>query len=85
MYNCGSYPGLVESPAHGVAIEGELWEVDASCLAGLDEIEGISAGLYRRGPIRLQPPFDTEHVQTYFYLRSVSGLPDCGSGWRDDQ
>lgn len=78
MYNCGSYPGLrEESP--GLAIQGELWEVDAECFQRLDAEEGVDDGLYERRSIQLFP--HREGVEAYFYLRSVAGMPDCGDCW----
>ena len=81
MYDCGWYPGLVEASDGGVAVVGELWEVDAACLAQIDEIECVSVGLYRRGPVKVQPPFDSEDIETYYYIGNVADLPDCGSAW----
>lgn len=79
MYNCGSYPGLrAESP--GLAIQGELWEVDAECLMRLDVEEGVDEELYERRAIQLSP--HREDVEAYFYLRSVAGMPDCGDCWQ---
>jgi gamma-glutamylcyclotransferase (GGCT)/AIG2-like uncharacterized protein YtfP len=80
MYDCGGYPGLVAS-SPGVAVEGELWDVDSDCLRTLDEIEGTSNNLYQRRVVVLQPPLDRDDVLTYFYQRSVAGLVDCGSCW----
>jgi gamma-glutamylcyclotransferase (GGCT)/AIG2-like uncharacterized protein YtfP len=78
MYNCGSYPGLrEESP--GLAIQGELWKVDAESLKRLDVEEGVDEGLYERRAIELSPT--RAGVEAYFYLRSVSGMPDCGDCW----
>lgn len=81
LYDCGRYPALVVDES-GRSIGGEVWEVDASCLARLDEIEGVAVNLYRRDTIRLLPPFDEDSVTSYFFQRSVSGLPDCGEEWR---
>ena len=80
LYHCGDYPALVRD-SDGVSIEGEVWEVDARCLAKLDEIEGVSMRLYERAAISLLPPHDAEPVESYFYLRSVKGLRDCGPRW----
>jgi gamma-glutamylaminecyclotransferase len=80
LYHCGDYPALVRD-ANGVSIEGELWEVDGSCLSKLDDIEGVAMRLYERAPISLLPPHDGEPVESYFYLRSVTGLRDCGPRW----
>lgn len=80
LYQLGWYPGLVEDH-DGSEIEGELWDVDDATLAILDEVEGVDEGLYERRPIRLKPPFDQEHVLTYYYLGDVTGCADCGSTW----
>lgn len=81
LYNIGSYPGLVESPT-GLAVEGELWEVDAACLARLDEVEGVAEGLYERRTIRLAEPLGDLNVQSYFFLKNTAGLADCGPCWQ---
>jgi len=83
MYNVGTYPALVESP-EGLAIEGELWNVDEACLARLDDIEGVSEGLYARRAIKLQPPFEASPAEAYFYLESIVGMADCGARWSRD-
>ena len=80
MYDCGGYPGLVESE-NGIAVQGELWEVDAQCVSHLDEIECVSLNLYQRRRVELQSPFEDEQVETYFYIRTVAGLVECGSCW----
>ena len=80
MYNCGDYPGLVESP-EGLSIEGELWEVSAECLKRLDEIEGVGNQLYKRAKVHLKTPHEREKAETYLYLRSTQGMPDCGARW----
>lgn len=80
LFNCGDYPALVRD-SDGRCIEGELWEIDSSCLAVLDEVEGVPQNLYRREPISLRFPADAGDVFAYFYQRSVHGLPDCGERW----
>lgn len=80
MYNCGEYPGLVEAE-DGLPIEGELWRIDEACLKKLDEVEGVDAGLYRRGTIELGPPYENEAAIAYFYCPDVTDLPDCGARW----
>lgn len=81
LYSLGDYPGMIRSddPAHTVT--GELWSVDAACLAALDELEGVEEGLYTREPIVLAPPFDTEPVATYLYQRSLAGRAHLGDSW----
>jgi gamma-glutamylcyclotransferase (GGCT)/AIG2-like uncharacterized protein YtfP len=80
IYNCGTYPGLVERES-GLAIEGELWQVDGRCLKQLDDVEGVADRLYERRPVQLQPPFAEVRAEAYFYLRPVTDLPDCGPCW----
>ena len=80
LFNCGDYPALVHDSG-GRCIEGELWEIDSSCLAILDEVEGVPQNLYRREPISLQFPAEAGEVVAYFYQRSTDGLPDCGVRW----
>lgn len=79
MVNLGSYPAIVEGGASAIA--GELWEVDAACLALLDEIESVAEAYYRRGPVSLAPPHDDLFVQAYFFDADVSDLPDHGDVW----
>jgi gamma-glutamylcyclotransferase (GGCT)/AIG2-like uncharacterized protein YtfP len=80
LYNCGEYPGLVER-AGGLSIVGELYEVDAECLARLDIVEDVEHGLYRREPVELMPPYADVHAETYLYCRDTAGLRDCGTIW----
>ena len=79
LFDCGSYPGLVEHE-EGLEVIGEVWSVDRVCLQQLDLVEAVAEGLYRRGPLKLQAPFGSQ-VETYFYLLSVDTLPDCGNCW----
>ena len=80
MYQVDQYPGLVHDEG-GVSLEGELWEVEPECLADLDQVERVDAGLYRRERITLEDPWQEEVVEAYFYLQPVDGLVDCGSCW----
>ena len=80
MYNCGSYPALVISD-DGFEIIGELWEVDLHGLTLLDEVEGISTGLYERGLVELKEPVGFEDVEAYFYCHAVDGFADVGRDW----
>lgn len=80
MYNIGTFPGLVQS-ATGVEVEGEVWAIDDDCLKVLDRVEAVDQGLYRRGPIQLQTPFNEFDVEWYFYQQSTDGLADSGTCW----
>ena len=81
LFDCGSYPGLVESD-DGLEINGEVWSVDQSCLKQLDVIEAVEQGLYRRGAVELQSAYDSQ-VESYFYLLPVGTLADCGDLWTE--
>lgn len=81
LLDCGHYPALIKAEGMGLPVNGELYDVDAHCLAQLDEAEGISEGLYERGSVILQPPHHQTLVLAYFYLQSTTGLKDCGTQW----
>lgn len=81
LYDLGGYPGMVTDPQQGLAVEGEVWEVDDAALARLDELEDVEGGEYARVPLPLQPPFDRETVEGYLYLHPVAGRPDLGACW----
>ena len=80
LFDLGSYPGLVEWP-EGLAICGEVYQVDAECLKILDETEGVAEGYYARRSVSLETPFDVDDVQAWFWLLPVTGLRDCGPCW----
>jgi gamma-glutamylaminecyclotransferase len=79
LYQLDGYPGMVAAAEDGRSIEGEIWEVDAACLAKLDDLEGVAEGLYARGPIALLPPYAGETVEGYLYRQSVAGRRDLGT------
>ncbi|HVT71595.1 MAG TPA: gamma-glutamylcyclotransferase family protein [Lacunisphaera sp.] len=81
LYSLGDYPGMVRSGEPGRMVHGELWEVDDTCLAALDELEGVAEGLYARVPVPLQPPFDGVPAEAYLYLRSLAGRRELGPAW----
>lgn len=84
LFSLGDYPGLVPAPHDLAGVTGELWQIDATCLAHLDELEGISENLYTRGPIQLAVRADADpavQVETYFYARPFSERAHLGSAW----
>ncbi len=81
LFDLGGYPGLVADAQNGLAVEGEVWEVDAAALARLDELEDIDGGEYARQPLPLQAPFESAVIEGYVYLWSVAGRPDLGARW----
>ena len=81
MYSLGDYPGLVRSTDVSHDVAGEVWAVDAACLAKLDQLEGVAAGLYERVPVNLTPPFAHLPADTYLYLRDLKGRTPLGNTW----
>jgi gamma-glutamylaminecyclotransferase len=79
MVNLGSYPALIECGSAGVV--GELWEIDANCLALLDHVERTADLMYRRTRVALAPPHEAVVAEAYFYLADCSTLPDHGDVW----
>jgi gamma-glutamylaminecyclotransferase len=77
LHQLDGYPGMVRG-SPGLSIEGELWEVDPTCLARLDDLEGTGEGLYAREPVRLLPPHDAVAAETYLYRRGTEGRADLG-------
>ncbi|WP_437186624.1 gamma-glutamylcyclotransferase family protein [Planctomicrobium sp. SH668] len=80
LVNIGDYPGLIDAPGDGVAVEGELWEVSEECLAELDIIEEVEEGEYERKAIHLADE-TRGPAEAYFYCRTTLGLRDCGPVW----
>lgn len=60
-------------------VTGELWEVDESCLAELDQIEGVPT-LYQRAVVKLAT-HPGERAESYLYCQSLDGWRDIGSCW----
>ena len=84
LFSLDDYPGLVPAPHDLAGVTGELWQIDAACLARLDELEGISENLYTRRPIQLAARPDADPavpVETYFFARPVAARPHLGSTW----
>ena len=81
LYDLGGHPGMIAKPDDNEGVTGEVWSVDADCLAQLDILEGLTLDLYRRVPASLLPPFADESVETYLYAQSVAGRADIGATW----
>jgi gamma-glutamylaminecyclotransferase len=84
LYSLGRYPGMVPAPAEERGVTGELWAVDAACLAALDELEGLAEGEYSRIPLSLAQPHADLAVQTYRYLRPLTHARRLGDTWPVD-
>jgi gamma-glutamylaminecyclotransferase len=80
MYDLGGYPGMIRSE-NGLAIEGEVWDVDEAGLTRLDVLEDTEGGEYERVLIELEGEFAAKRVEGYLYLRDVSGRRDVGACW----
>lgn len=96
MVYLGGFPALVPAlEGEGNKIRGELYEVDDSCLAQVDKVEGVDHGLFSRQPLELeshipvmlpseQNTFDKlekGEVQGYIYARDPGQARDCGCFW----
>lgn len=79
LYNCGSYPCLVEDDENGVAVVGELWEINEDLIPGLDAYEGAPF-LFRQGTVKLSS-HPNEDVMVYFFNQPTARLRVCGSIW----
>jgi gamma-glutamylcyclotransferase (GGCT)/AIG2-like uncharacterized protein YtfP len=83
LFALGDFPGMVAIAGDRSGVTGEVWQVDAACLARLDDLEGLAEGLYRRERIALLAPFDGKSVETYIYARELNGARDLGSTWTE--
>ena len=81
LYQLADYPGMIALAGDRAGVTGEVWSVDAACLARLDHLEGVAEGLYRREPVPLLAPFTGRSVDAYLYAQSVAGRRDLGSTW----
>ncbi|MGA3006668.1 MAG: gamma-glutamylcyclotransferase family protein [Opitutaceae bacterium] len=81
LFNLGEYPGMVVLAGDREGVAGEIWAVEADCLARLDALEGVAEGLYRREEVPLLPPYADRKVEGYLYAGSVEGRPDIGGDY----
>lgn len=82
LFDVGGYPGLVHAAKHGMAIEGEIWEIDEACLVALDRLEDTEGGEYERVIIALSAPFDHDEIEGYIYSRTIAGRRAAGCVWQ---
>lgn len=72
----GEYGGMIRDEANGLAVTGELWAVDAACLAELDDFE-TGEGLWARLPVEIS---GHSGVQSYCWTGTVPiGARSAGS------
>ena len=81
LYDLGGYPGLAVFAEDRTGVSGEVWSVEPAALQRLDAFEGVHTGLYRRGPIALQPPFADRTVDAYFPVAPAPGDRAIGAEW----
>lgn len=72
-----SYPGLIVDEVNGLAVKGELWAVNAACLADLDEFEEVQC-LFIRKPVRIP---GRGLVHAYFWNRPARPDARTGNEW----
>lgn len=88
LYSLGDYPGMIAAAADREGVAGELWRVDAACLARLDAFEGVPDGLYERKRVPLAEfpaalsSADVAGAEAYHYLRKVNPRAHVGSTWK---
>ncbi len=76
LHDVGPFPVMVASD-RGVAVAGELYEVDDLTLKELDCLEGHPR-TYLRSAITLA---DGSTAAGYLFQYSVEKYPDCGTSW----
>lgn len=79
MFDLGGYPGIFHA-SPGISITGELWRVDAECLARLDALEGLDEGEYTREKIEIAAPHEIHEALGYLYAKPVKGFGQVMSG-----
>lgn len=83
LVDCGDYPGLRHAAGqqHELSIVGEIFRVDPEALRVLDEVEGVSEGLYRRELIQLKGTYEHQRVWAWFYLSERFDQRVIGDQW----
>jgi gamma-glutamylcyclotransferase (GGCT)/AIG2-like uncharacterized protein YtfP len=78
LYDQGDHPCLVEDEKRGVAVRGELWQVDEATLARLDIYEEAPSLFMRR---EIKVAGQTTPILAYLFQGDVASLKDCGTSW----
>lgn len=78
LYDLGTYPGLVKDGSAGLAVKGELWEVDEACLAELDDYE-YAPELYTREPVAVQGA--DRPAESFLYNKPIPAGAKSGDFW----
>lgn len=87
MYDMGSYPGIVKGSGD---VTGELYEVPASAIESLDQLEGEGSLYLRECLPVIREDGSISFAEAYIYNRDIDGLdliPEIAqpytSDWRD--
>ena len=78
MYNLGRYPGI--QPLESGCVWGEVYRVDDTALAQMDEYEG-NGSLYHRIPVIVTGSGRLLQAQAYIYGHQVAGFPLMAEPW----
>jgi gamma-glutamylcyclotransferase (GGCT)/AIG2-like uncharacterized protein YtfP len=78
LYDHGPHPCLVEDRRRAVAVRGEIWRVEDTAFACLDEFEGVP-DLFVRREIKVEGI--STPVFAYFFQGDISAMTDCGDAW----
>lgn len=77
VYDLGPHPALVVDEVSGLAVRGELWEVDAPALAALDEFEEVP-GPFVRAAVAVE---GERAVEAYLWNQPVPPAAPSGDRW----
>jgi gamma-glutamylaminecyclotransferase len=76
----GQYGGMIRDERNGFAVSGEIWAIDAKCLADLDEFE-MGEGRWQRMPVAIA---GHDGVQSYCWTGAVPDGVRSGQVWPFD-
>lgn len=79
LYNLGWYPGI--RAKKGNKVFGEVYEISADKLPGMDAYEG-EGHLYRRTPVVVENENGRIDVQAYVYTHEIFGGIIKGGNWK---
>jgi gamma-glutamylcyclotransferase (GGCT)/AIG2-like uncharacterized protein YtfP len=82
LFDMGWHPAMVRDDAHGLAVEGEVWDVPADMVPALDEYESVPEGFVRE---TIEVPGMAEEVQAYLFAGPVPRGVRFGSRWPIDE
>jgi gamma-glutamylaminecyclotransferase len=78
LYDMGWHPAMVRDDSHGLAVEGEIWDVPPEMIPGLDEYESVPEGFERHA---IDVPGSVGEIQAYVFARLVPPGRRSGIRW----